>query len=159
MAQKTVAVIVILLFLGAGFFIGSLAGGFVGQLTVPASHKAIVEDITIYDTVRKNYLEPYCIGQAKYKPLSIIPLQTFTVNKEYTFTNWIWGSPDEPKNPEVFMVIAGPGNDGKTYGIELSRSCWNELKITFGDGKTFTLPQVTEGGQASPGYIGYEYIP
>ena len=159
MAQKTIAVIVILLFLGAGFFIGSLAGGFLGQLTVPASHKAIVDDMTVYDTVRQKYLVPYCIGQDKYKPLGIIRLQTFTVDKEYTWTTWVWGSPNEPKNPELFMVIGGPGNDGKTYGVEMGRMCWDELKVKFPDGKVIVFPQVQVAGEVSLGYVGYEFIP
>ena len=158
-AQKTVAVIVILLFLGAGFFIGSLAGGFVGQLTVPASHKTVANAITVYDNTAKKYLTLHYIGSDNYRLLSTIPLSEFSATKTYVFTYWTWGAQNQPLNPEVYMVLAGPGDDGITYGVELAKCAWDELKVTMPNGKVFVFPQAQAAGEVSPGYVGYEFIP
>ena len=127
MAQKTVAIIMILLFLSAGFFIGSLASGFVGQLTVPSSHKAIVDNMTIKAgsaTLTPSYLST---GKTKWQ------LSTLTENFEkygtYQYSLWVYSFEGDP---EVYVCIWGPGKDGKTYEVELAASYPRDFTVKYG---------------------------
>ena len=135
MAQKSLAVLVILLFLGAGFFIGSLAGGFVGQLTVPASHKAIVEKIEVKDTKAIFALTPIFVISKTATWGKGIPLSIFDYSSDYTQSTWLWQRYDDV---EFVMTIWGPGNDGKTYLIEFGKVSNDPFTISF-DGATFIM--------------------
>jgi hypothetical protein len=57
------------------------------------------------------------------------------------------------------MVVAGPGVDGETYGIEISRKCWDTLKVMVPGGQSFDFPQVTSVGTPAIGYVSFEFKP
>jgi len=146
-AQKTVAVIVILLFLGAGFFIGSLAGGFIGQLTVPATHKTIIDSMQVIDTIANFKLTPKLVDSSNVeyaKGLSVM----FIKGKTYPQTVWLW---QRYGDTEIIMNIWGPDETGKTYGIEIARVAWNSFKIKINGETKLTIDQVTSTAPA----IGY----
>ena len=127
MAQKTVAVIMILLFLGAGFFIGSLAGGFVGQLTAPASHKAIIDKMVI--KVGSYELSPSYLSTGKtIWQLSSLE-DNFYKDGTYQYTLWVYSYQGDP---EVYVCIWGPGEDGKTYEVELAASYPRDFTVKYG---------------------------
>jgi len=125
MAQKTVAVIVILLFVGAGFFIGTLASGFVGQLTVPASHKAIIDKMII--KVGSYELSPSYLSTGK-STWSLSTLQeNFLQDGTYQYTLWLYSYKGDP---EVYVCIWGPGEDGETYQVELCAAWTRYYTVT-----------------------------
>jgi len=116
MTQKTTAFIVIILLMGFGFLAGSFAGGFIGQLTVPASHKSIIDAMTIkaYGTSK---LEPTYLTAGK-ATWSLATLQeNFEWKGTYTYSLWVYSFEGDP---EVYVCIWGPGKDGKTFSVELS---------------------------------------
>jgi hypothetical protein len=116
MSQKTSAVIIIILLMGFGFLAGSFFGGFFGQLTVPASHKTIIIDLTIA-AYGSSVLTPTYLTTGK----STWQLSTLQENFEwhgtYTYSLWVYSFEGDP---EVYVCIWGPGKDGKTYSVELS---------------------------------------
>jgi len=125
MAQKTLAVIVILLFLGAGFFIGSFAGGFVGQLTVPASHKAIIEKLKITADSKPLASSYLSTGKSTW---SLSTLQeNFLQGGTYQYTLWLYSYKGDP---EVYVCIWGPGEDGETYQVELCAAWTRYYTVT-----------------------------
>jgi len=147
MAQKTLAVIVILLFLGAGFFIGSFAGGFVGQLTVPASHKSIVDSMAVADTQLNIQLTPRLVSASNveyWKGLSV----TFTKGKTYPTTLWVW---ERYGDVELVMSIQGPDDTGKLYYIEINRLAWDPFTVRINGITKLTIAPVTSGAPA----VGY----
>ena len=138
MAQKTVAVLVILLFLGAGVFIGSLTGGFVGQLTVPANHKAIIDKMIIkvgsYE-LSSSYLST---GKSTWQ-LSTLQ-ENFLKDGTYQYSLWVYSYQGDP---EVYVCIWGPGEDGKTYEVELAASYPRDFTVKYGSTtETFTTNHV-----------------
>jgi len=147
MAQKSLAVLVILLFLGAGFFIGSLAGGFIGHLTVPASHKAIIDSMQVIDTIANFKLTPKLVDSSNVecaKGLSVM----FIKGKTYPQTVWLW---QRYGDTDIIMNIWGPDETGKTYSIEIARVAWNSFKIKINGETKLTIDQVTSTAPA----IGY----
>ena len=138
MAQKTVAVLVILLFLGGGFFIGSFAGGFVGQLTVPATHRAIIDKMVIKAGTYK--LSPSYLSTGKtIWQLSSLE-DNFYKDGTYQYTLWVYSYQGDP---EVYVCIWGPGEDGKTYEVELAASYPRDFTVKYGSTtETFTTNHV-----------------
>ena len=127
MAQKSLAVLVILLFLGAGFFIGSLAGGFVGQLTVPASHKAIIDNMTIKTGTYKLSPSYLTTGKTIWQLSSLE--DNFYKDGTYQYSLWVYSYEGDP---EVYVCIWGPGKDGKTYEVELAASYPRDFTVKYG---------------------------
>ena len=142
MAQKTFAVLVILLFLGAGFFIGSLAGGFVGQLTVPASHKAIINETEVQAKISSGILKAtlsVSLMESNKQKITALDIFDITrkarwVNKELPYSLWKWTYNGETL---VFMRIWGP-NDGQ-YLVEFSKITMSEVYIDV-NGQTHSFP-------------------
>ena len=138
MAQKTIAVIVILLFLGASFFIGSLAGGFVGQLTVPANHKAIIDKMVIKAGSHKLSPSYLSTGKTIWQLSSLA--DNFYKDGTYQYTLWVYSYEGDP---EVYVCIWGPGEDGKTYEVELATSYPRDFTVKYGSTtETFTTNHV-----------------
>ena len=127
MAQKTIAVIVILLFLGASFFIGSLAGGFVGQLTVPANHKAIIDKMVIKAGSHKLSPSYLSTGKTIWQLSSLA--DNFYKDGTYQYTLWVYSYEGDP---EVYVCIWGPGEDGEMFQVEFSASYARNFKLTYG---------------------------
>ena len=125
--QKTFAVLVILLFLGAGVFIGSLAGGFVGQLTVPASHRAIVDNMTIKAGSAELTSSYLVTGKSTWQ-LSTLT-ENFVKYGTYRYSVWLYSYEGDP---EVYVCIWGPGEDGKTYEVELAASYPRDFTVKYG---------------------------
>jgi len=118
MVQKTATFVVLALLLGAGFLLGSFFGGFIGQLTVPASHKNIVDDmkITVFGNPDLTLTCTY-LSTAKSKWQLSTLQQNFVQHGTYQYSLWVYSYEGDP---EVTACIWGPGEDGKTYQVELS---------------------------------------
>uniref|UniRef100_A0A6H1ZYN4 Uncharacterized protein n=1 Tax=viral metagenome TaxID=1070528 RepID=A0A6H1ZYN4_9ZZZZ len=145
MAQKTVAIIVLMLLLGIGFLLGSFMGGFIGQLTVPARHKAIVDAMTIKTGTIK--LEPVYLSTGNSKWQLSILTENFEKYGTYTYSIWVYSYQSDP---EVYVCIWGPGKDGKTFQVELCSSWTRPFTAQYGTeapidftGQTFFAVQVT----------------
>jgi len=146
MAQKPMIYLVLVLLLGFGFLAGSFVGGFFEQLTVPASHKSIVDSITITDTVANFKLTPKLVTSSNVewaKGLSV----TFIKGKVYPQTVWVW---QRYGDTEIVMSIWGPDESGKTCSIEISRLAWNPFVVKINGVTKLTMDAV-----ASVPAIGY----
>ena len=147
MQQKTTAFIVLILLIGFAFLVGSFAGGFVAQLTVPAGHKSIIDSMTIRDTQANVLLSPKLVESSNVeygKGLSVL----FTKGKVYPQTVWLW---QRNGDTELVMNIWGPDESGKTYGIEISRLAWNPFEVKIDGVTKLTIDAVTSREPA----IGY----
>ena len=129
MAQKTTALVLIMLLMGLGFLAGSFAGGFIGQLTVPAKHKAIVDALTIkaYGT---STLEPAYLSTGKATWQLATLQENFEWHGTYAYTLWVYSYEGDP---EVYVCIWGPGKDGKTFMVELCSSSGRLYTVKQGD--------------------------
>ena len=150
MTQKTTAFVVLALLLGVGFLLGSFAGGFIGQLTVPASHKAIVKETKveakISSDILKAQLSPSLIesGNQKITALDIMDISKKArwINLKHDYTLWKWTYKDEPL---IFMRIWGP-KDGE-YLVEFSKMTMTEIYINVaGETHQFPLADKEFGG-------------
>lgn len=123
MAQKTTLVLFTLL-LGAGFLLGTFFGGVtIGQLAIPQDHKAIVEDLKLYDnhygyfaSATPLYSKTLSMGE----PFSVIgkaPLD-FTGLASYQFSLWSF---QRKGDTEMTLEIWGPDNTGKGFALVFSR--------------------------------------
>lgn len=150
MTQKTTALIVIILLMGFGFLAGSFLGGFIGQLTVPASHKSIIDSMAVTDTRANVQLTPRLVSSSNTeycKGLSVF----FTRGKVYSQTVWLW---ERYGDVELVMNIWGPDDTGKTYGIEISRLAWDPFVVKIDGVTKLTIEEVT--GVPAVGYYGLE---
>ena len=150
MTQKTTAFVVLALLLGVGFLLGSFAGGFIGQLSVPAGHKSIIDSMTIRDTQANVLLSPKLVESSNVecgKGLSVL----FIKGKVYPQTVWLW---QIYGNTEIVMNIWGPDENGKTYGIEISRLAWNPYEVKIDGATKLTIDAVT--GVPAIGYYSLE---
>ena len=142
MAQKTTAFIVLILLMGFGFLAGSFAGGFIGQLTVPASHKAIVEktkvEAKISSDIPKAQLSPGLIESGNQKIIALdwtdVLAKARWVTLKHDYTLWKWTYKDEPL---IFMRIWGP-EDGECL-VEFSKMTMTEIYIDVA-GETHQFP-------------------
>jgi hypothetical protein len=127
MPQKTIVLLVIVLLMSCGFLMGSFAVLFIGQVTIPASHKAIIDKMTI--TASGAPLTPTYLSTEK----STWQLSTLQENFEkygtYTYSIWVYSYQNDP---EVYVCIWGPGNDGKTFQVELAASFARDFTVKYG---------------------------
>ena len=149
MIQKTTAFVVLALLLGVGFLLGSFFGGFIGQLTVPASHKAIVEETKVeakISDILKAQLSSSLIesGNQKITALDLVDIakKANWVTLKHDYTLWKWTYKDEPL---VFMRIWGP-KDGECL-VEFSKMTMTEIYINVaGETHQFPLADKEFGG-------------
>ena len=150
MQQKTSALLILVLMIGVSFLAGSFVGGFIGQLTVPASHKAIVEktkvEAKISSDILKAQLSPSLIesGNQKITALDIVDIakKANWVTLKHDYTLWKWTYKDEPL---VFMRIWGP-KDGECL-VEFSKMTMTEIYINVaGETHQFPLADKEFGG-------------
>jgi hypothetical protein len=152
--SKTGILLLTIMFLVSGV-VGYFAGTFIMAQPVlaPSNHYAVAQIITITDLTVSKPLTLKYIGGA----FSFPSLNQFPPGHTYTYSRWEFDN--SAGQVQAFMVVAGPGVDDKTYGIEISRKCWDQLKITVPGGQNFEFPLVTQVGQVSPGYLCFEFIP
>lgn len=81
---------------------------------------------------------------AKFSPFSPQDI-AFTPRTQYRISSWEY---DSESDPDVYLTIWGPGNDGVTYLCEFSKSAGNEIQI-LGWGFNATFAQGSEAGYAS----------
>ena len=139
MQQKTTAILFLVFLLGLGFLAGSFVGGFFGQLTVPTSHKSIVDSMTVTDTSANFKLTPKLLSSSNLecaKGLSV----TFIKGKHYQQTVWSW---ERNGDVELVMCIWGPDENGHLYGIEISRLAWNPFEVKIDGVTKLTVDAVT----------------
>lgn len=118
-----------------------------GNLTVPASHKAIIDSMEVTDTQANTKLTSRLFSSSTLeyaKGLSV----TFIKGKQYHQTVWSW---ERYGDVELVMCIWGPDETGKLYGIEISRLAWNPFEVKIDGVTKLTIEAVTSTAPA----IGY----
>ena len=154
--QKTTALVLIMLLMGLGFLAGSFAGGFIGQLTVPATHKSLVDSMKIIDTAINFELTPKLVDfgirtSGEGWPLATIyEVGEFTFGEKYLQSTWIW---QRYGDTEVVMTIWGPDASGKILSIEIARLGSSTFTVKIKGVTKLTMDQVT-----STPAIGYYLI-
>jgi hypothetical protein len=144
--------IVALAAVGLGY---CLAQPYITGVILASDHQNVASKISIKDNTRGTYLQLKCEGVAM-KP--ILPFETaFPSGHEYKTTKWAFYEPNTG-NLEAYMILSGPGVDGKTYGVEIVRLGWNEYAVQTPKGN-FVFPKITAGETVSPGYVALEFIP
>lgn len=121
---------------------------FAPLLAKPQMHQYIIDNTQIMDTDYHTDLVPHFVASRQSPQLSVVLSQFQPKTKNYDVSEWIWRSNGDPN---AFMVIWGPGDDGKSYYIEISKSAGNELYVICFD-NSYIMPEGT--GQPN-GYIGF----
>lgn len=127
MKQKTLGLLIIALLMSVGLLVGIFVAQFIGQLSVPASHKNIIDTMTI--TASGVLLTPSYLGTGK-STWTLSTLQdNFPMYATYTYSVWLYSYQNDP---EVYVCIWGPGKDGKTYQVELAASFARDFEAKIG---------------------------
>ena len=151
MQQKTSVLLILVLMIGVSFLVGSFAGGFIGQLTVPATHKSLVDSMKIIDTAINFKLTPKLVDSGSRKwGEGFSTLAVFTQDEEYLQSTWIW---QRHGDTEVVMTIWGPDESGEILSIEIARLGSNAFTVKINGVTKLTIDQVT-----SAPAIGYYLI-
>lgn len=122
-----------------------LAGVIAGWLahdtlvTAPTDHQAIVDNMTIYDSKVGLKLTPKYVDGGLKEYAKGVPLSTYFIKgKQYQQTTWIW---QRYGDTEMVMTIFGPGENGRTYSIELGRVGIYEGYVAFNGRVLFNLTE------------------
>ena len=141
MQQKTSALLILVLMIGVSFLVGSFAGGFIGQLTVPATHKSLVDSMQIIDTTINFELTPKLVDSGSRKwGEGFSTLSVFYKGEEYLHSTWIW---QRHGDTEVVMTIWGPDESGKILSIEIARLGRHPFAVKIEGVTKLTMDQVT----------------
>ena len=154
MTQKTTAFAVLILLTGLGFLAGSFFsgffGGFFGQLTVPASHRVIVQETKVKATINAQAGEVELSSSlVENGNQEIIALDTYYIankaewiSQKYDYTLWKWTYKGETL---VFMRVWGPKN--RQCLVEFSKLTMSPVYIDVaGTTHEFPLGDITFGG-------------
>ena len=113
-----------------GGLLGYVGHKWISQGTVPQYHAKIAGQIMVYDMDYNTTLTCVFIKASKTPMLSTSELFTPQV-VEYDLSEWGFYT---GKEPNAYMNIWGPANDGKTFSIEISKMCSNTLKVSCPEG-------------------------
>jgi hypothetical protein len=127
MQQKTMALLVIVLLMSGAFIVGSFFSMLFAQPSIPASHKVIIDEMTI--TASGASLTPTYLSVKKTTWLLSTLQENFLKYGTYTYSLWVYTYQDDP---EVYVCIWGPGTDGKTYQVELAASYARDFTVKCG---------------------------
>lgn len=131
------AIILVLMFV-VGFLFGWVAYKYTAQGSIPELHDNLAKEITIYDMDYNTSLICVFLKSSKTPMMSSLESLQFTPKLvEYDVSEWGWYI---GRDPDAYMNIWGPANDGKTYLIEISKTSGNTLKVTCPEG-TFMLEE------------------
>jgi hypothetical protein len=103
-----------------GLIIGIFSTTMISSFLVPASHKAIVDSMQI-TTGTSELKSAYLSTGTTTWTLSLV--ENFLKNGTYTYSLWVYSYQGDP---EVYVCIWGPGEDGKTFQVELCAS-WTRI--------------------------------
>jgi hypothetical protein len=125
---KTAIVVVVLVVLGAllGFFL-------LPQVkSPPRDHEYIAKQVTVYDKTYGCTQILVFVESGRGQMLTLVPMQFTPQTVTYTYSFWAFKTGNDIN---AVMWIWGPGDDGKTYSVEVARLAGNELEITYPGGK------------------------
>lgn len=127
----------VVLGLVVGLIFGVIVSPYVNNLTAPADHKAIIDNMKVYDTVAKLYLTPRLAdaGLKVYGQGYPLEIWQFTKGEEYEQTTWLW---QRFGDTEFCMTIWGAGDDAKTYYFEVGKLSGTGFEITYLDRQVYT---------------------
>lgn len=141
--------VIIGLVLGFAVF-GLLSGG----VPVPydQNHQQLASSFTVTTSQGSTTLKFISMAPAEFSPN--VPLNIFVPHKTYTQSLWTYNSGNDI---DVFLHIWGPGDDGKTYLLEFSRSGSDTINI---NGLTHHIEWPSIGDWQTPTMtgIGYSWI-
>jgi hypothetical protein len=137
--MKRVAIAcVVLVILGAliGFY-------FAPQLKFPrGDHEYVAKQVIVYDKTYGRTQTLVFVESGQGQMLSLVPMQFTPQTVTYKYSFWVFKSGNDVN---AVMWIWGPGDDGKTYNVEVARLAGNELEITYPGGKK-TFPANSDEG-------------
>lgn len=140
--KKTVIVAIAFLVIGAclGYYLAP-------QLNFPPKdHESIAKQVIVYDKTYGRAQVLVFVESGRGQLLSLVPLQFTDQTKEYQYSFWVFKTGNDVN---AVMWIWGPGDDGKTYSVEIARLAANELEIVYPGGK------VTFPANSNEGYFGF----
>jgi hypothetical protein len=140
--KKTVIVAVVFLVLGVllGFY-------FAPQFKFPPrDHEAIAKQVTVYDKTYGRTQTLVFVESGQGQMLILVPMQFTPQTVTYAYSFWVFKTGNDVN---AVMWIWGPGDDGKTYSVEVARLAGNELEVTYPGGKK-TFP-----ANSGEGYLGF----
>jgi len=132
--------VLLFLFLLLGLIMGVFLSPMAQSFLAPASHRAIVDKMTI-TTGTSKLTSAYLSSGTSTWTLSIA--ENFLHGGTYQYTLWVYSYQGDP---EVAVCVWGPGEDGKTYEVELT-AFWSGRSYEVKCGtiqKTFTNNTVLE---------------
>jgi hypothetical protein len=127
MKQKTLGLVIIALLLSLGAMAGIFIGTLTGQMSVPATHKSIIDKMTI--TTSGISLLPTFLSTGKSTWQLSVLTENFPKYGTYQYTLWVYSYQNDP---EVYVCIWGPGKDGKTFQVELCSSWTRPYTVRYG---------------------------
>jgi len=143
MAQKTATILVLVLLMGFGFLAGSFFGGFFGQLTVPTSHKAIIDSMEVKDVDANFKLTAKLTDSGNNEWMAgLSTLATFTAGQSYPQTIWLW---QRYGDTEVVISIWGPSKDDK-YLVEVASLGSGPFTVKVDGTTKVTIPKALDSG-------------
>lgn len=152
MNTKLTSFMLVLMLVAVGGIGGFLYGQ--GHPVQPSSgHQNIVSSMIIYDDRWDTYLIPKCVDASPelvYAQHSIVSLDAFELGRIYPQSTWIW---QRYGDTEIAMTIWGPGEDGTTCSIELSRLASNPFTVEIGGEVVLEIKQRSD--LIDTGYEGY----
>lgn len=127
-----------------GYILGAL---YSKQLvTPPSDHEAIAKQVIVYDKTYGRAQTLVFVEAGTGQMLSLIRLEFTPQTKDYKYSFWVFKTGNDVN---AVMWIWGPGDDGKTYSVEVARLMGNEAEITYPGGKA-TWPAGSDVG-----YLGF----
>ena len=136
-------------FLVLGVALGFLISPIVTSVQPRDDHRWTAENTIVYDTVFKVYYTFECTKVTNVKKgMSLLSLK-----EGHTYPRSEWAGRRLGTDVEVYMSIWGPSEENELV-IEIARLAGNELQITAPDGRSWTMPQISEKG-VQLGYLSF----
>jgi hypothetical protein len=155
--RKWLVIPLVLLSIGVGFAIGEVIQTYPFSPLVSQQQITVAGNIGVTDVATGATLSLKYMGTES----TVFPPLQVTEFPKGPYPNSFWGFIENfPGGADMmaYMKVIGPGDDGVTFRVEISRMTWNELKVSTPTGQ-FDFPAITANGVISQGYLTFEFVP
>jgi len=127
---------------------------------IPQDHSQIINDLDVVEvgTSETFSLSSLCVDSGSRVFGENWPLSIFETGETYTQSTWIW---QREGDTEACLTVWGPGDDGKTYDLELSRLVGAlEIRVYYEGVLQRSMPKVTmvDAYDVMPGYVWFNVV-